>query len=361
MDLDGSRRFRQSYPTTLPPTCMASAAASAAGRRGSATLTLFLIRHAESQNNLLNARYGDKGWEKYLRYHDAALSEQGCRQINALEGWLRVSPAHTARLIRAAADPARGAGRFRLVSSPMRRALKTTSAVVAGLDGVRPDPCFVEVDPFCFEEGGCYHKFPDLMDETGLSALQAMTPAELDALAASSPAPVTFPGLTSDEVTDPATLALALGIDVGRAAFVRSVMPGMDQGWYAGRNGHVETRGEMMARARKFALQVRALAMADEVDDVVLVSHGDFMDAILKVLSAGPSVAAAADEGRDWRELDSLVRFCHTNTGVTRVEVGRQDGVAHIMSMNEAGHLDSEERTGGEMIDGWGKWRKHAW
>ena len=32
---------------------------------------------------------------------------------------------------------------------------------------------------------------------------------------------------------------------------------------------------------------------------------------------------------------------------MTRVEVGRDDGVAHIMSTNETGHLSSDQRTGG--------------
>ena len=172
------------------------------------------------------------------------LCPRSVSRIAALKRGREVTSAHCPTARHAAADPARAPRRFRLISSPMRRALKTTSALVAGLDKVRLDPCFVEVDPFCFEEGGCYHSYPDFMDETGLSALQAMLPAELDALASSSPDPVTFSGLKADEVSDPATLALALDIDVGRASFVRSVLPGMEQGWYAGQNGHVETRGD---------------------------------------------------------------------------------------------------------------------
>ena len=93
--------------------------------------------------------------------------------------------------------------------------------------------------------------------------------------------------------------------------------------------------------------------MADAADTCVLVSHGDLMDAMLKNLVCQPGV--------EDRVLDSAIRFAHTNTGITRVEIGKKDGMAHVMVMNESTHLEAADHTGGEMLDGWGKWREHAW
>ncbi len=56
--------------------------------------------------------------------------------------------------------------------------------------------------------------------------------------------------------------------------------------------------------------------------------------------------------------MDSAIRFAHTNTGISRVEVGKIDGMGHIMNLNESTHLEAAEHTGGEMVDGWGKWRE---
>ena len=229
----------------------------------------------------------------------------------------------------------------------MRRALKTSSALAKGLSYAG-----VIVDPTCFEEGGCYHDHVDMSDMKGLARLEAMSDPELEQLKQATGQRTTFPGLTAADVLDPSTLSAHLNVTPETASFVKEVLPGMESGWYAAFD-RCETRRECFARAKHFVDKVKAIAMADNADTVVLVSHGDLMDAMLKNLIGQADV--------EDRVLDNAIRFAHTNTGITRVEIGKNDGMAHVMVMNESTHLEATEHTGGEMLDGWGKWRQHAW
>ena len=283
------------------------------------TLTLFLVRHAESQNNAVNAKYASLAWEKFLRSSDPDLSEVGNQQIAKLKSYFATSSSETTQHLRAAA--ANGGDRFLFFSSPMRRALKTSSALAAGLQYKN-----VIVDPNLFEEGGCFHDFPDMSDMKGLEHLQHMSQSELDALKTSGQQPTTYPGLSEADVRDATKLSDSLGVTPETASFVGDVMPGMENGWYAEFDQR-ETRQGCYQRAKTFVDKVRGIAMNDAADDIVLVSHGDLMDAVLKnfIASGASAIASAGDQ-----TLDHSVRFAHTNTGITRVEVGKADGMAHI-------------------------------
>lgn len=120
-------------------------------------------------------------------------------------------------------------------------------------------------------------------------------------------------------------------------------------------------RAECWDRARAIVARIRRLATSDGADTLVLVSHGDLMDALTKCFAMAPN--GSAGTALTARERDHCCRYVHTNTGISRIEVGRADGAAHIMSLNETPHLAASAGllTGGEMVNGWGKWRRKPW
>ena len=146
-----------------------------------------------------------------------------------------------------------------------------------------------------------------------------------------------------------AYLARSLDVPESTSDFVASVMPGMESGWYQGRTS-VETREECHERARVFAERVRSWAADGSTDNVILVSHGDLMDCILKHF-------ALFDSPLSDKQRDQALRFVHSNTGITRVGVSRKSGRAHILAQNILEHLeDPTLHTGGELEDGWTRW-----
>ena len=142
--------------------------ASAGTGERSKRLTVLLVRHAESQNNvslrangLLSLRQTPTDGNLHksvlishptlasqLRHHDADLSAKGIEQSKRLREDARSSQDPAFVALRAAAR----SGRLHFVVSPMKRALKTASFLADGLNYRR-----AEVDPLIFEEGGCYH------------------------------------------------------------------------------------------------------------------------------------------------------------------------------------------------------------
>ena len=189
---------------------------SSNAKAGSKRLTVFLIRHAESQNNVVQVSHLKLA--RQIRHHDSDLSAKGVKQCEMLREAARNSNSPEFEKIRSAAS----AGRLHFVCSPMRRALKTASFLADGL-GFRE----AEVDPRVFEEGGCYHDFPEHEGLASLAALEAMTADELAQLQA-SPKCTIFPGLKEADVADPAMLSAKLGVSEGQAAFVSNVLPGME-------------------------------------------------------------------------------------------------------------------------------------
>lgn len=118
---------------------------------------LYLIRHAESENN---AR------PDHQRVDDPAITERGVQQANHLADWLATHPMDI------------------LVTSPFRRALQT--AAPAALRGNTP----VEVWCDIYERGGCYSGWQEseMRGALGLGhqeILRLIPKAELDAEIAS--------------------------------------------------------------------------------------------------------------------------------------------------------------------------------
>lgn len=120
--------------------------------------------------------------------------------------------------------------------------------------------------------------------------------------------------------------------------------------WWHGRNA-VESRKGCFERAAALAKRFVDMAVTDSKETVVLVSHGDLMDCLLKALLM-PGLPAAVS--------DAACRFVHTNTGVTRVEIGR-DGTAFLLKQNAHPHLDVDHElvTGGELVHDWDIWDRN--
>ena len=118
----------------------------------------------------------------------------------------------------------------------------------------------------------------------------------------------------------------------------------MENGWYAA-FARPETRQECYARAKDLSEKSSPLPCLTKL----IPSCSSHM-----AISWTTWKNFIGEEG----VLDSVIRFAHTNTGISRVEVGKIDGMGHIMNLNESTHLEAAEHTGGEMVDGWGKWRE---
>lgn len=206
------------------------------------TLTVFLVRHAESENNAKHTRLNAEGrgdWWELLRSPDPRLSALGRAQVARLEAWARGGADGTARRMRAAAL-ADGGSRFVFLCSPMRRTLLTAQGLAAGLGFSR-----VTVDPECFEEGGCRHAHPQYADDKGLAALEAMTPCEVAAVIAEAKAgsyAKGCAGLCAATIADSQKLGEVLGLKPAQAMFVERVLPGMEHGWWPVQRSAWETR-----------------------------------------------------------------------------------------------------------------------
>lgn len=202
-----------------------------------------------------------------------------------------------------------------------------------------------------FEHGGCFHGWPTLAEERGISALAAADDAKK--YAASVAKIEHYPGLTAAEVTDPTFVCRYLNVpeQETRQVFTEAELS-MEQGWWApyAANG-VETRRQCFLRGAGLAKRFVALAGTGEIDIAVLVSHGDLMDCILKELLM---------PGMKPEVQDAACRFVHTNTGITRVEIAR-DGTAYLLKYNATPHLDncSEQLTGGELVHDWDCWDRY--
>jgi broad specificity phosphatase PhoE len=338
---------------------MSKEASSSSGgsRRSSETLTLVLIRHAESQNNYLSDQYPEIS--KYVRYSDSPLSKRGNEQIQILEEVLKYN--HLPTCVKLRSSVSNDSNGVKIYTSPMRRALKTASYVSSGLNKK------VIVHPLMFEEGGCYHEYPELSEESGLKQLMANNTV------AAAPENeegndvyqfkkhTNYSGATKGQVLSTRYLSKFLNIvDDRQTNFIESVLPGMDNGWYTSSSSFCETRSECFDRAGLFVQHVRDLAMnvvenEQRTNTIILVSHGDLMDCILKQLlhRGGRGGNTLTD-----REIDHMTRYVHCNTGMTRLEINREDGTAHLITLNEHSHVSlNNHYSGGEMSNGWGEWR----
>jgi broad specificity phosphatase PhoE len=238
---------------------------------------LYLIRHGQSTNNALA--------NQTQRAHDPALTSLGVQQAERLAAYLRETPSRdplvdTATGYTEALDE-RGVRFTNLYVSPMQRALLTAAPVAAALN-VRP-----EVWVAIHEHGGIY-----LEAESGI---------------------VGFPGMTRAEIA---------------AAFPTFLLPDAlsDAGWWQPERGH-EPLSDAYGRAIAVALELRRRARHEPEACIGLITHGTFMDALIKALfNLLPNRSAY---------------FLHYNTALTRIDF-RADDRLLLRCMNRVDHLPPE-------------------
>lgn len=240
-------------------------------------MELYLIRHGQSTNNA-------QGTDQPNRVRDAALTALGRSQAAALAAYLAGGDRSEIAL-RYYADTYRQEGWVkaqidRVYCSAMLRALQTAQPVGAAL-GIAPE---VWVD--IHEHGGIF-------EEDGNGGRRGA------------------PGLTRAEIG---------------AQFPDYVLPDAvtERGWYT---GDYETHAACQGRAISVARQLREWA-ATGAGRVVLITHGTFLDSLLKAL------------------LNSLPGgghfYYHYNTGITRIDL-LADGRLGLHYLNRTAHLSDDQ------------------
>jgi broad specificity phosphatase PhoE len=240
-------------------------------------MELYIIRHGQSTNNVLQ--------NQATRTHDPMLTPLGVEQADALAAYLSGAPSR---------DPffdhmtgysetlnERGVRFTHLYCSPMHRALQTAQPIARAL-GIQP-----QVWVAIHEHGGIY-----LETETGVVGHPGRTRAEILA---------DFPDyLLPMEVTD--------------------------AGWWNPTRGH-ESMADAYGRAITVAMELRRRASDDPDARIALVTHGTFIDALLKAL-----LNQLPNRG---------LYYLHYNTAVTRLDF-RSDGRVLIRFVNRVDHLSPE-------------------
>jgi 2,3-bisphosphoglycerate-dependent phosphoglycerate mutase len=238
-------------------------------------MELYLIRHAQSANNAL-ADHQD-------RVCDPHLTELGQRQAKVvaqhLTNGLTPELAKSSSVETTCSIHRRGYDITRLYCSPMLRALQTAQSISQAL-GIAPE---VWVD--IHEQGGI---FLDHGETGGV---------------------VGYPGKTRSEIL---------------AEFPNYQLPDniTETGWW---NKGYEEWPACHGRAIKVARQLRE--WGDSEERLALVSHGGFIDALLKALC---------------NQLPSHhLWYHHYNTAITRVDFGQDDRL-HLRFLNRVDHLPPE-------------------
>ena len=228
-------------------------------------MQLYIIRHAQSTNNALP--------DERDRVCDPPLTPLGWRQAETLAHHLATRP----DLEPPRTPPPLPVGRRfqRLYCSAMLRALQTARPIAAAL-GLTPT-----VWPDIHECGGVY------LDEPG-GGRTGQPGLGRSAILGD------FPGYELPE-----TLA--------------------EEGWYSGGFEEWEAR---QARAERVAAELLRQRESDAV--VALVSHGDFIKTLLRVLFRQPP--------------DIAIAYYHYNTAVTRLDL-RADGYLDVHYLNRVDHL----------------------
>ena len=288
------------------------------------SLSLRLIRHAESNNNQIyrNARYiyrggtpdfDEAGWWHYVETHrkaDPALSDDGRVQAQRLAEYL--GP----HLQQQASQP------LHIITSPMRRTLETLRPLVDYLIQQANHAVKVTVQAFYYESDGCHTKDTP---ESGMNPAQitALVQEHLTTEEQKAACQIEFVGFPNDHDNNNNN--------------------NNSKGWNAHATG-AETRAQAETRAAKFYLWLchylddqladtaaddifdAGVRIAGEEDEVefdafsprlrrrrtyLLVGHGDFMSLVLKRILAGYGYAVE-HEGIPHRSA-----MVHHNTGMT--------------------------------------------
>jgi 2,3-bisphosphoglycerate-dependent phosphoglycerate mutase len=238
-------------------------------------MRLYLIRHAQSYNNAIqHARQ---------RVQDPPLTEIGEQQAVLLAHYLQTAQ-DTPPL---STETAQGFSFTRLYASPMRRTLQTAQPIAHAFN--LPIQVWTDIH----EWGGIFLEDAQTGEVTG------------------------FGGMTRSQIEE---------------AFPEAILPDnvTEKGWWLPSMGR-ETTEHAIMRAVRVALALRELANTDE--SIALVTHGGFMDTLLKAL------------------LDQLPRlapdlfYSHANTSITRVDFGRDGMKINPRYHNRFEHLPFDLRT----------------
>ncbi len=269
------------------PTAIANSTAALEGH-----VDLILVRHAESQNNVLYDAIREKHGtdvsetafmheEAQTRHPDAPLSDRGLRQLEHLQSYQWHD-----YFLKAGTFP-----RCRVFSSPMQRCLLTARAVASSLQSSMDAP--VTVHPGLFEEGGCYRNQAD-------------------------GTPLGLPGATWLDISE---------------RFADFACPhATPRGWYD--RPHIETSAEFDARAIEIVGWIWSMQqdlLRSGHGALVLVTHGNIMSAIISTLFSGAPHTAL---------------YKHCNTGHTHVELFSRGhrNLAVCQSVNKVTHLLKERQ-----------------
>lgn len=239
-------------------------------------MELYIIRHGQSLNNAMP--------DDQLRVPDAPLTELGREQAERLAGYLQDGrnrdPWYNPSTGYSRLEHEAGWGITHLYVSPMTRALQTCQPIVAAL-GIQP-----EVWLETHEHGGVYQRRPE-----GIVGFTGRTRREIES---------DFPGYLLSE-----------GIS--------------DQGWWNPARGS-ETMPEAIGRAVQVAGDLRRRAESD--DRILIVTHGTFIDTLIKALFA---------------QLPSRALFyLHYNTAITRIDFTERERLL-VRYLNRVAHLPPDK------------------
>lgn len=241
-------------------------------------MKLFIIRHAQSFNNALPPER-----ETFERVCDPPLTELGQRQAQLVAEHLATGKnpelSHWTSVEATASHNRRGYNLTKLYCSAMHRALQTAQPIAQAL-GLTPE---VWLD--IHEHGGIYLDYPD---ERGV---------------------VSYPGQTRSQIL---------------AEFPNYVLPETitEEGWWTGGQ---EDWPACHGRAIKVAAALRAQAASEE--RIAIVSHGGFIDALIKaLLYQSPSIH---------------MFYYKFNTAISRIDF-RENGRIDFRYWNWVDHLPQE-------------------
>lgn len=240
-------------------------------------MEVYIIRHGQSYNNLLME-------DETLRVQDPHLTDLGVAQAEQLAAFLASAP-NLEQLVRYPVDSRQRAEHHRhsfthLYTSPMRRTLQTAQPLARALN-LQPE-IWVDIH----EHGGIY------LTQNGVTT--------------------GFGGLTRSQI---------------QAEFPGYTLPEMitENGWWNPQDGF-EDITLCRARAMRVARRLRERAQAENSADdrIALVTHGTFMDCLIKALFN----RLPGDDHYHW----------HYNTAITRFDL-LKDGGLILRYINRVSHL----------------------
>lgn len=247
-------------------------------------MELFLIRHAQSYNNTLI--------DSSQRVEDPELTDLGHAQADYLADFIATgtnrAPQHKTYVSTPDSYQGEGFGLTRLFCSPMWRALQTAYYISETTD-LSP-----EVWPDIYEQGGIYLE----QGEEG---------------------PIGLPGKNRSQILQ---------------GFPKVHLPDSidDQGWWNNRD--FETWPVCYRRAERVADQL--FTLIDSSERIGMVSHGAFLDALLKVLVKDVLLRIPGEF-----EIPAPMYFHHYNTGITHLRF-RPPGSMDVLYLNRIEHLPPE-------------------